>query len=79
MGKKRKLSAISLISRNITKKRVPVKNMNAFAEKMGLFRKFPSRMNRYSTLRVDEEGGGIMLSPNRYASLGVIDIQTCGL
>ncbi|MDR1402855.1 MAG: hypothetical protein LBJ60_04025 [Tannerellaceae bacterium] len=56
-----------------------MKNMNAFAEKMGLFRKFPSRMNSYSTLRVDGEGGGIRLSPNRYASLGVIDIQTCGL
>jgi hypothetical protein len=54
--------------------------MNAFAEKMGLFRKFPSRMNSYSTLRIDREGGGIRLSsPNRYASLGVIYMQTCGL
>jgi hypothetical protein len=25
------------------------------------------------------DGGGIMLSQNRYASLGVIYIQTCGL
>ncbi|MDR1403900.1 MAG: hypothetical protein LBJ60_09430 [Tannerellaceae bacterium] len=40
--------------------------------KIGLCRKFSSRMNSYSTLRVDGEGGGIRLSPNRCASLGVI-------
>jgi hypothetical protein len=35
-------------------------------------------MNSYSTRRVDGEGGGIRLSPSRFASLGVINICPCG-